>query len=260
MQSFLDFRPASRLVAEFCKPVVRANDGQILTRNYAAFADVRIWPEGAKLHAADRGFRSLPVYVTDRTAVGLFERRSLIAATVDRNFASSGTHNKPTTSSPNSTPATDATTPTALPSNSPTFENDNDPKAKGEGKGAGREQTSSAPKTRYEAIILIDDLLEAHPVVVFMRGSPAAPLCPSCARMVGLLEKLGIERYVAVDVSKSQRILDAVKELATTPTIPQLFVRKENIGGADALAAIMDHPDFLKSVTDFRHKPDSTQK
>lgn len=69
-------------------------------------------------------------------------------------------------------------------------------------------------------------------VVLFMKGIPAAPQCGFSAAVVQILSNAGIP-FKSVDVLADQQIRDGVKEFSRWPTIPQLYIKGEFIGGSD---------------------------
>jgi monothiol glutaredoxin len=71
-----------------------------------------------------------------------------------------------------------------------------------------------------------------HPVIVFMKGEPEQPRCGFSAAVVQILDHLGVE-YVGVDVLQSEALRQAIKEFSDWPTIPQLYVKGEFVGGCD---------------------------
>jgi monothiol glutaredoxin len=91
---------------------------------------------------------------------------------------------------------------------------------------------STEPTTMREAIQrAIDD----NPVILFMKGTPEQPMCGFSARTVGALQSLGAP-FAAVDILPDPRIRQELSALSNWPTIPQLFVRGELVGGADIVA------------------------
>ncbi len=78
----------------------------------------------------------------------------------------------------------------------------------------------------------LDALVGSGPVVLFMKGTRAAPLCGFSARTVGHLDGL-LDDYVTVDVLEDDAVRDGMKAYADWPTFPQLWVRGELVGGAD---------------------------
>ena len=71
-----------------------------------------------------------------------------------------------------------------------------------------------------------------HPVVLFMKGEPEQPRCGFSAVVVQILDHLGVE-FVGVDVLQSDALRDGIKTFSDWPTIPQLYVKGEFVGGAD---------------------------
>jgi len=80
----------------------------------------------------------------------------------------------------------------------------------------------------------ISDLLGANRVVLFMKGEPGAPQCGFSARAVGALDGLGAE-YAHVDVLADPDIRDGIKAYGDWPTIPQLYIDGQLVGGADII-------------------------
>ena len=80
----------------------------------------------------------------------------------------------------------------------------------------------------------IRSLLEAHQVVLFMKGSPRAPQCGFSAKAVGALDATGVD-YAHVDVLADQEIREGIKAYGQWPTIPQLYIGGELVGGSDII-------------------------
>ena len=78
----------------------------------------------------------------------------------------------------------------------------------------------------------IDSLLQANRVVLFMKGEPRMPQCGFSAKASGLLKSLGIE-YAHVDVLSDPEIREGIKRYGDWPTIPQLYIDGELVGGSD---------------------------
>jgi monothiol glutaredoxin len=74
--------------------------------------------------------------------------------------------------------------------------------------------------------------LEDHPVVLFMKGVPDAPQCGFSAICVQILDHLGVD-YVGVNVLQSDELRQGIKTFSDWPTIPQLYVKGEFVGGSD---------------------------
>ncbi|MCF5938680.1 Grx4 family monothiol glutaredoxin, partial [Xanthomonas perforans] len=85
----------------------------------------------------------------------------------------------------------------------------------------------------------IDTLLQSSRVVLFMKGQPGMPQCGFSAKAVGVLDGLGID-YAHVNVLADQEIREGIKAYGDWPTIPQLYVDGELIGGSDIIVQMAD--------------------
>ena len=80
----------------------------------------------------------------------------------------------------------------------------------------------------------IDAIVKAHPVVLFMKGSTLFPQCGFSSRAVSILQHLNVE-FETVDVLQDQGIRQGIKAYSDWPTIPQLYVDGEFVGGSDIM-------------------------
>ncbi|MEG8015438.1 Grx4 family monothiol glutaredoxin [Sphingomonas sp. 22R3R2A-7] len=80
----------------------------------------------------------------------------------------------------------------------------------------------------------IDALVKANPVVLFMKGSPLFPQCGFSSRAIAILNHLEVE-FETVDVLQDQGIRQGIKAYSDWPTIPQLYVDGEFLGGSDIM-------------------------
>ena len=78
----------------------------------------------------------------------------------------------------------------------------------------------------------IGQTIASNPVVLFMKGVPDQPRCGFSALVVQVLDHIGVD-YVGVDVLQDQDLREGIKSFSDWPTIPQLYVKGEFIGGAD---------------------------
>ncbi len=85
----------------------------------------------------------------------------------------------------------------------------------------------------------IEDAIRSNPVILFMKGTPEQPMCGFSARTAGALQTLATP-FAAVDVLPDPRIRQELSALSNWPTIPQLFVRGELVGGADIVAEMYE--------------------
>jgi monothiol glutaredoxin len=94
----------------------------------------------------------------------------------------------------------------------------------------------------------IEGLLNQHKVVLFMKGNPQMPQCGFSARAVGILGELGTQ-FHSVDVLSDGEIREGIKAYGNWPTIPQLYVDKELVGGSDIMMEMFESgelADMLK--------------
>jgi monothiol glutaredoxin len=94
----------------------------------------------------------------------------------------------------------------------------------------------------------IQALLEAHPVVLFMKGLPNAPQCGFSARTVQALAAVGLEDYHAVDVLADADIREGIKLYGNWPTIPQLYIRGELVGGSDIVGQMAESGELQSAL------------
>ena len=80
----------------------------------------------------------------------------------------------------------------------------------------------------------IDALVKANEVVLFMKGSTLFPQCGFSSRAITILEHLGVP-FETVDVLQDPEVRQGIKEYSDWPTIPQLYVKGEFVGGSDIM-------------------------
>jgi len=81
----------------------------------------------------------------------------------------------------------------------------------------------------------IREQVSTHPVVLYMKGNPQFPQCGFSANAVGILNALGVKEVFTVDVLQDPEIRNGIKEFAKWPTIPQLYIKGEFVGGSDIM-------------------------
>lgn len=94
----------------------------------------------------------------------------------------------------------------------------------------------------------IEQILDKNAVVLFMKGSPQMPQCGFSARAIAILQALETP-FHSVNVLEDAEIREGIKEYGQWPTIPQLYVKKELIGGSDIMMEMYEAGE-LKSVLD----------
>jgi monothiol glutaredoxin len=89
----------------------------------------------------------------------------------------------------------------------------------------------------------IDAEVKANPVVLFMKGTPVFPQCGFSAAVVQILSHLGV-KFKAIDVLKDPEVRQGIKEYSEWPTIPQLYVKGEFVGGADIVREMFENEEL----------------
>ena len=93
----------------------------------------------------------------------------------------------------------------------------------------------------------ITEAIGEHEVILFMKGTPERPMCGFSARTAAALEALG-KPYAAVDILPDPRIRQELSALSNWPTIPQLFVRGELVGGCDIVTEMYESGELATTI------------
>ncbi len=92
----------------------------------------------------------------------------------------------------------------------------------------------------------IRETLASHRVVLYMKGTADFPLCGFSAQAVQVLRACGVDDFHAVNVLEDEAIRQGIKEYANWPTIPQLYVNGEFVGGADIMREMYQSGELQK--------------
>jgi len=101
----------------------------------------------------------------------------------------------------------------------------------------------------------IEEQVKSAPVVLYMKGSPRQPMCCFSAKTAGMLDAL-LENYVSVDVLQDESIREGIKEYGQWPTIPQLYIKGELVGGCDIVTGMFNSGELHDMLG--VEKPDRT--
>jgi len=82
---------------------------------------------------------------------------------------------------------------------------------------------------------VIKQQISENPVVLYMKGTPQFPQCGFSSKAVQLLKASGVEKFLAVNVLENPEIREGIKTFSEWPTIPQLYVNGEFVGGSDIM-------------------------
>ena len=89
----------------------------------------------------------------------------------------------------------------------------------------------------------IQEIIDNNEVLLFMKGTPVMPQCGFSAAVVGVLSHMGI-KYNTVNVLEDGEIREGIKEFSDWPTIPQLYVKKEFVGGCDIIREMHENGEL----------------
>ncbi len=104
----------------------------------------------------------------------------------------------------------------------------------------------------------IAELIGTKPIVLFMKGSALFPQCGFSSRAVAILDHLGVE-FEAVDVLQDPELRDGVKQYSQWPTIPQLYVGGEFVGGSDIMYEMYESGELQQLIGQLATSDTSTR-
>lgn len=95
----------------------------------------------------------------------------------------------------------------------------------------------------------IADIVNGNDVVLFMKGTPLFPQCGFSSRAIAILEHLGVA-FESVDVLQDQGVRQGIKAFSDWPTIPQLYVKGEFVGGSDIMMEMYEAGELQQLMAD----------
>ena len=95
----------------------------------------------------------------------------------------------------------------------------------------------------------LSQIVESNDVVLFMKGTPLFPQCGFSSRAVAILEHCGVD-FEGVDVLQDMDIRQGIKEFSDWPTIPQLYVKGEFVGGSDIMMEMYEAGELQQLLSD----------
>ena len=95
----------------------------------------------------------------------------------------------------------------------------------------------------------IQELVSANDVLLFMKGTPLFPQCGFSSRAIAILDRLGVD-YESVDVLQDQNIRQGIKAFSDWPTVPQLYVKGEFVGGSDIMMEMYESGELGEMMAD----------
>ena len=95
----------------------------------------------------------------------------------------------------------------------------------------------------------IDEIVKQSDIVLFMKGTALFPQCGFSSRAVAILDHLGVA-FETVDVLQDPEIRNGIKEYSDWPTVPQLYVKGEFVGGSDIMMEMFEAGELQQLLTD----------
>jgi monothiol glutaredoxin len=95
----------------------------------------------------------------------------------------------------------------------------------------------------------IGEIVKSADVVLFMKGTPLFPQCGFSSRAIAILDHLGVE-FESVDVLQDQEVRHGIKQYSDWPTIPQLYVKGEFVGGSDIMMEMFEAGELQQLMAD----------
>ena len=86
----------------------------------------------------------------------------------------------------------------------------------------------------------IREQINTHPVVLFMKGTPQFPQCGFSSTVIQILKQSGLTKVAAFNVLESEELRQGIKEFSNWPTIPQLYIKGEFVGGCDIVKELFE--------------------
>jgi monothiol glutaredoxin len=95
----------------------------------------------------------------------------------------------------------------------------------------------------------IKQQISDNDIIIYMKGNAELPMCGFSARAVGILKSCGA-KFAAVDVLQDEEIRNGIKVFSNWPTIPQLYIKGEFIGGSDIMTEMFEAGELQQLITD----------
>ena len=95
----------------------------------------------------------------------------------------------------------------------------------------------------------IREQITGHPVVLYMKGTPQFPQCGFSAAAVQMLQACGIDQFFSVNVLADADVRQGIKDYANWPTIPQLYVNGEFVGGCDIMREMYESGELQQLLS-----------
>jgi monothiol glutaredoxin len=95
---------------------------------------------------------------------------------------------------------------------------------------------------------VIKQQVTGNPIVLYMKGTPQFPQCGFSANAVRILNAVGVKQFFSVNVLQEPEIRQGIKDYANWPTIPQLYINGEFVGGSDIMTELYNSGELQRLV------------
>jgi len=112
----------------------------------------------------------------------------------------------------------------------------------------GASGAQSETESSMDARAFIEKTVTENPIVLFMKGTAQFPQCGFSGRAIQILKACGVKNLVTVNILEDEEVRQTIKEYSNWPTIPQLYVGGEFIGGADILTEMYESGELQKII------------
>lgn len=99
-----------------------------------------------------------------------------------------------------------------------------------------------------ETLQRIDQIVQSNEVVLFMKGTAQFPMCGFSGRAIQILKACGVAKPATVNVLEDEAIRQGIKEYSQWPTIPQLYVKGEFVGGSDIMMEMYESGELQQML------------
>ena len=96
-----------------------------------------------------------------------------------------------------------------------------------------------------DVTVSINNEIKSNDVVLFMKGTPVFPMCGFSSTLVQILSELGV-KFNSINVLDNDRMREGIKKFSNWPTIPQLYIKEEFIGGCDIVKEMHESGELLE--------------
>ncbi len=103
--------------------------------------------------------------------------------------------------------------------------------------------------TNEEALKFIQEKIQSNDVVLFMKGNPDFPMCGFSGRVVQILKSTGVS-FEGINILDDENLRSAIKEYSNWPTIPQLYIKQEFVGGCDITTEMAQSGELQKLLSE----------